>query len=173
MKLTNYILRLCILTIIIGTFSCKENSDATEELNDQKEEIGVFDFDNAKELSAYNQMNLDETHPNLLNPQISSSDYNTVMASWTDLHNRIGSFLSENQFEWGVQDSTITIVHKIYFKPDGKIENYFFNVLNKEVTNEKRERFSHLIAEFARNSSIDYQKNDPFAQCGKTRYVNE
>ena len=116
---------------------------------------------------------MDETHSNLLNSQISKSEYNSVLKSWTDLHKRIGKFLLENKFDWGINDSTITIVRKIYFKPNGEIENYFFNVLNKNKTKEKRERISNLIADFAKNNSIEYQRNEKFAQCGKTKYLNE
>lgn len=173
MKLKAYYSKLLIVLAIIATQGCKEKVANKTETVEKAKLIGVFDFDNKEELSAYTKLNLDKTHPNLLNPQISKSDYNSVVKSWTDLHQRIGGFLSENNFDWGVKDSTITIVQKIYFKPNGEIKNYFFNILNKNLTKEKREQFSNLITNFAKQHSIKFQSDESFAQCGKTKYVNK
>ncbi len=169
MKLKTISKVLFIIMIITGISSCKEK---TETANNGKE-IGVFNFDDKQELSEYDKLNLDETHPNLLNPQISKSDYDSVMKSWTDLHQRIRQYLSENEFNWGVEDSSITIVQKIYFNSSGEIENYFFNVLNKNVTKEKKERFANLISAFAKDNRIEFKKEGKFAQCGKIKYLNK
>ena len=95
------------------------------------------------------------------------------MKSWTDLHQSIGKYLSENEFKWEVKDSSITIVQKIYFNTNGEIENYFFNVLNKNVTKEKQEQFANLISSFAKGNKIQFKKDEKFAQCGKTKYLNK
>lgn len=161
------------ISLLIGISSCKEKAESTIEVVENKEVIGVFNFDNKQELSEYNSLNLDESYPNLLDPQISKSDHNTVMESWSDLHQRIGKYLSENKFTWGVEDKTISILQKIYFEPNGKIKYYFFRIFNENVTNEKQAQFANLIAEFAETNRIDFQTDTSFAQCGKTKYLNE
>jgi hypothetical protein len=163
---------LFILALITGFNSCKENTKNQTATLDNPKPIKVFNYHNKQELTEYDSLNLDETHPNLLNPQISASDYHVVMNSWTDLHQRIGNYLSDNDFNWDVQDSTITIVHKIYFNPNGDITNYFFNVLDTTVTKEKQEQFADLISDFAERNTIALKKDKTFAQCGKTRYLN-
>ena len=159
--------------IIVGVSSCKEKAESTIEVVENREVIRVFNFQDKEEFSVYTSLNLDESYPNLLDPQISKSDHITVIESWSDLHQRIGAFLSDNEFTWGVEDKSISILQKIYFEPNGKIEYYFFRVLNENVTNEKLEQFANLIAEFAETNRIDLQMDTSFAQCGKTKYLNE
>lgn len=161
------------LVIFTGILSCKENPTRNIDNTKSEEKVGVFNFDNKNELSAYNSMNLDDTHPNLLNPKISDSDFNSVKESWVDLHKRIGKHLTANNFEWGIKDETVTILQKIYFNRNGEIENYFFRVLNQNVTLEKKKKFAELIAAFASNNQIEFKSDKSFAQCGKTKYLNE
>lgn len=157
-----------IFSIFFGSSSCIEKTEKA----DNRKAIGVFNNDNEQQLTEYNKLNLDDTHPNLLNPQISKSDHSLVMKSWTNLHQKIGSHLSENKFNWEVKDSAISVVQKIYFTPQGAIENYFFKVLNKTVRIEKKEEYANLISSFAKNNRIEYKKDSNFAQCGKTKYLN-
>ena len=164
------IVAFCLLAVIAG---CKEKAATKTEVVDKQETIGVFNFDNKEEFSEYMSLNLDESHPNLLNPEISKSDYKSVIESWTGLHQRIGAFLEENKFTWGVPDDAIRIVHKIYFGRNGRIENYFFRIANEEVSKEKKEEFANLIAAFARTHRMDLQMDHSFAQCGKTKYMNK
>ncbi|WP_224484728.1 hypothetical protein [Robertkochia aurantiaca] len=172
--MTKYLKKLSpfvLIILILITISCRENREQKKN-SESVETVKVVNFDNKKELAAYTQMNLDSTHPNLLNPQISRSEYDTVVQSWKGLHHDLEQYLSQNDFNWGVKDSTITIVQKIYFNPEGKINTYFFRVINNEVTEEKKEELAHLIASFAQNHSIGIKREEPFAQCGKTRYLN-
>ncbi|MEH6535647.1 MAG: hypothetical protein V7719_04595 [Psychroserpens sp.] len=175
MKFKTIIKPLFIILVTLGITSCNEKTESKVEIvkNANLIPIGIFNFDNKQQLAQYNKLNLDKTHPNLVNPKISKSDYNSVMKSWTDLHQRIGTYLSENRFNWETEDNSINIIHKIYFKPNGEIENYFFNVLTKNVTKEKKERFANLISDFAMDNRIDYKKEGNFAQCGKTKYLNK
>ncbi|SDB31472.1 hypothetical protein SAMN03097699_0654 [Flavobacteriaceae bacterium MAR_2010_188] len=173
MKLKLIFKELFILIALIGISSCKQDAKKKTDSIEKTRSIGIYNFDNKQELIEYNKMNLGESHPNLLNPQISKTDYDSVMESWTDLHQQIGNYLSENKFTWEVEDETITIVHKIYFEPNGEIENYFFNVLNQTVTKEKKEQFADLISDFAETNRIDFKRDKSFAQCGKTKYLNE
>lgn len=166
-----------VITVIIGINSCKQKTeDKVEdkaELFSETKEVATFNFDNKKELSKYRELELDRTHPNLLNPEISKTEYKLVRESWTDLHQRIGTYLSERDFNWEIGDPSVDIVHKIYFNPNGEIENYFFNVLNENVSQQKKEEFANLISEFAKNHRIGLNKDERFAQCGKTKYLNK
>jgi hypothetical protein len=162
---------LIILTVITGIYSCaeKEKKEATEK----EQAVVVINFDDKQKLSEFLSLNLDDTHPNMLDPENSKADHSAVMSSWADLHQRIGKHLAEHNFTWGTEDSSITILQKIYFKPNGEIETYFFNVLDKGVPTEKKEQFAELIRDFAANNRIDFQRDHSFAQCGKTRYSND
>ena len=171
MKLKNALKSMLIILIIIGTYSCKEKNKT--QSNEIEKKAKVFNFDNKTELSQFNKLNLDETHPNLLNPQISKTDYNSVVDSWKDLHQNIGKYLSDKKFTWNVKDSTITIIQKFYFNKDGKIENYFFRIKNKDVSKEKKEQFANLISDFTKSNKIGFIKDKSFAQCGKAKYLNK
>lgn len=135
--------------------------------------IEVYDFDEKKELFKYENLNLDKDHPNLLNPEISKSDMNKVIDSWSDLHQSIAKFLQENNFKWHTKDPEIKIVHKFYFEPDGKIKSYFFRIFNDEISKTQRKTYSDLIVQFAKSHRIDITKDHQFAQCGKTKYMNQ
>ena len=173
MKLNKSLFGLAFFLTIGVINGCKENTENKTVSTKEPNLIGIYNFDNKQELADYNELNLDENHPNLLNPQISKSDYNSVIKSWTDLHQKIGIYLSKNNFTWDVNDNTISIFQKIYFEPNGQIKHYFFNVLNQNITNEKKEQFASLISEFAKTHKIDFQLDNNFAQCGKTKYLNE
>ncbi|MBZ9728588.1 hypothetical protein LB467_02720 [Salegentibacter sp. JZCK2] len=162
-----------IISLMIGITGCREETQAKVETLDNKKEIATFNFDNKRELSEYKKLELDKTHPNLLNPAISKSEYKLVVQSWTELHQKIGDYLSEHDFNWEIEDTAVSIVHKIYFKPNGEIENYFFNVLNENVSKQKKKQFASLVSDFARDNHIEFKKDEGFAQCGKTRYFNE
>ena len=162
-----------MLVVLAGITSCTEKTKQKKEAIENEDAVVVVNFDDKQGLSEFLALNLDDTHPNLLNPDISKTDHDAVLKSWGDLHQRIGSHLAENNFTWGTEDSSITIVQKIYFKPNGAIETYFFNVLNQNVTPEKKEQFAVLIADFAAKNQLDFQQEGRFAQCGKTRYQNE
>lgn len=173
MKFKVFFKMFLISIILTGLFACNGKIKNNVQNAEEPKSIGVYNYDNKQELKEFNQLNLDDTHPNLLNPQVSKSDYNTVVKSWTELHQKIGTYLSENKFNWEIEDSTISIVQKIYFEPNGQIKNYFFNVLNENVTQEKKAQFAELISEFAKQNKIDFEQNINFAQCGKTTYFTE
>ncbi|TBW30050.1 hypothetical protein [Gramella sp. KN1008] len=135
-------------------------------------DIRVFDYEDRTEFSQYEQLNLDKDHPNLLNPEISKNEMDKVIASWTELHQNIGQYLQENDFEWQVEDSEIMIVHKFYFNPDGSIHSYFFKMLNEGISASQRKKYSELVTEFAKTQKIGLTKDFQFAQCGKTKYPN-
>ena len=162
------------ILIIFGMIGCQDKNEGSPEKiqNSEANKIKVFNFGNEQELAAYNKLNLDKNHPNLLNPQISKREYNKVLNSCTNLHQRIGKYLSKNKFDWGVKENSITLVQKIYFNSEGKIENYFFKVLDENVTEGKKEQFANLVLNFAEKNKIQFESNGKFAQCGKTKYLN-
>ena len=160
------------IALLIAFNSCKQQEEHNSETENAPEQTGVYGFYDKQEVAEVKKMNLDESHPNMLNPAISKSEHEAVMESWSGLHKKMSEHLQNNNFNWEVKDSTITIFHKIYFKPNGEISNYIFKVNNKNVTDKKKEEFSELITSFAQNARIEFQKNETFAQCGKTRYSN-
>lgn len=172
MKINKFLSLIIVLLGINAIVSCQENTHKKNQSDQNIEEIGIFNFDNKEELAMYKSLNLDESHPNLLNPQISESDHNAVIKSWSNFHQSIGNYLSKNNFHWEVDDEAILIVQKIYFEPNGQVSNYFFNILNESITSEKKEEFGRLFAEFAQTNRIDFQLDKCFAQCGKTKYLN-
>jgi len=172
MKFNNVLKSILVISVIIGINSCKgKNEDNIE--SDEIKKVRVFNFDNKIELSEFNKLKLNETHPNLLNPEISKSEYNTIAKSWIDLNQNIGKYLSNKKFTWGVKDSTITVIQKFYFNKDGEIKTYFFRLKNKNISKEKKEQFSNLITDFAKDNKINIKKDKSFAQCGKAKYMNK
>lgn len=169
---SNNLVKILILLILV-IYDCKESKDIETEQVNNKRNVSVFNFENKDQLLEYNKLNLDDSHPNLLNPKISKSKYEAVMKSWTDLHQRIGKYLSNNGFAWDVEDNSVTIVQKIYFNSKGEINYYFFNILNEKVTQERKEQFSNLILNFSKENKIDFTTDRKFAQCGKTKYLNQ
>lgn len=158
---------LVLLVLLIGfTGAKKKESSSVESI------ISIYDFENKEELKKYSELNLDRTHPNLLNPKISEKDFEAVRESWTEFHQRIGNYLSEHDFKWEIDDPEIRILHKFYFDSNGGIKSYFFRVMNKNVKREKRLKYAELISEFAKTHKIDFKKEYQFAQCGKTKYLN-
>lgn len=154
------------LFIILVTLSC---SSSQKEVNSQqKTEAVIFRFSDSEALRTYEGLQLDASHPNLMNPQISDTDYDTVIHEWTQLHQALGQQLASEDFNWGVTDSTVKIVHKIYFNPEGKITHYFFRVLHPTMADSTKVQLAKVIQAFANNYSIGINRNERFAQCGKS-----
>ena len=164
---------ILMLSFLFVCMSCQQNTPV-KKVPSPKETppIQVFNFDNERDRAAYQALKLDSSHPNLLNPQIAPEMYTEVRSSWSELHQNIGTYLSEKEFSWGVKDSTITIVQKFYFTPEGQIKSYFFNIRNKNVTDSIKQQFGKYIADFAKDHRIMITRETPFAQCGKTKYLN-
>lgn len=134
----------------------------------------LINFDNEFDMTKYEVLNLDSTYLNLLDPKnVSQEELNEVYHSWTEFHQSVIFFINENNFKWGVQDSTISIINKIYFNKGGTIDYYGFKILNKSVTEEKKEEFKDILKSFSKSVKIDLERKDNFAQCGKTKYLNK
>lgn len=165
MKYSIQVILICLLI-----FNCQK--DKNKEGDKDLITIETFDFKNKEDMSRYNSLNLDESHPNMLNPNNSKNDIEVVQKSWIDLHQRIGNYLEKNDFDWESDDDKIIIWHKFYFEPSGKIKAYFFRIVNNSVTESKRAEYEQLIIAFAKVEQIDFNKEFQFAQCGKTNYMN-
>lgn len=138
-----------------------------------EETLEVYDFDSEPEILKTRATVLDKTHPNLLNPQISKDEYQSVIESWTKLHNDLAIFLNENDFKWDTDATEVMIFHKFYFDPNGTIHTYGFNMLNEDIDESQRQQYSDLIHEFGKTYNIGLIKDGHFAQCGKTKMLNE
>lgn len=140
------ICRVFILPVLIAILhSCKEKKEVQPEIAENKVEteqkvkdVRMFNLNNEGERAQYERLDLDASHPNLLDPKNSLDQHAEAIQSWSDLHQRIGGYLQEKGFDWGVEDSSISIIQKIYFKPDGQVHTYFYGVLNDKVSDEKR-----------------------------------
>lgn len=134
-----------------------------------RDPVQIFDFAIAEELQAYDNLKLDATHANLLDPSASEENINEVLASWSDFHQRIGQHLADNEFSWNIEADDIQVIHKVYFDPSGQVTNYFFRVISSQVSEETRNEYARLVAGFVTTERIDYTMSTQFAQCGKTR----
>lgn len=164
---------LTLLILITGVSSCAEKAEKKTAATEEKDAVFIVNFDDKEAFGEFRALNLDDTHPNLLIPENSEADHAAVLKSWSDLHQHIGTHLAENDFSWGVEDSSITMLQKIYFKPNGEIKTYFFRIFNENVSEETKAEFAVLLRDFAEDNRIEVQREGDFAQCGKTRYLNK
>lgn len=162
------------IAICIGLFAFSTNckNDTKQETTPEVVSIDIYNFDDQSQLATYSALDLDATHPNMLNPSNSGEDNEIILQSWTELHQDVASFLSEKNFSWNVPDERITILHKIYFNPDGSIKSYFFRTITNGISKETKDQYANLFSEFANSHTIDYSSSMPFAQCGKSVYPN-
>ena len=130
----------------------------------------IFNAAIKEDLAAYKSLNLDDTHPNLLDPAIAKSDHQKVIASWTDLHKSIGEFLGQQNFSWDNEGKSVSIWQKIYFNPNGKVTHYFYHISNPEISAEKKKEFGKLVSDYVSGFGIAITRPEQFAQCGKTKY---
>lgn len=165
MKIHSQLKALLLAAVFVTGFSSQAQTD--------QHPVKVFNGSIEEDLTHYVQLNLDETHPNLLDPKVARDDHENVISSWSELHQNIGRYLEKNDFSWEVEDESITLFQKIYFNPKGEITYYFFNIQNPSISLEKKEEFGKLISDYIGENGIDYQRTEQFAQCGKTRYANK
>lgn len=132
----------------------------------------VYNLDDKEQSEKAKQLKLDDAYANLLNPQVSKDEFKAVYGSWSDFHKEIGEYIKQENFNWGVADSTITLVNKIYFDKEGKVEHFLFKVWNEKVSNDKKAEYQLLLNKFIENSGVNLKRDKQFAQCGKVKYIN-
>src|SRR5690554_150266 len=76
----------------------------------------VVNIDEEERVMELRERNFDSIYVNLLDPRnVSQEQYREVVKNWTELHQKIGGYIREGQFDWGVEDSLIEISNRIYF----------------------------------------------------------
>ena len=167
MKLNNFL----YLLILIGFLTCKQNpnEEKTENIKNPK----VINFDNKLAFNDFSKLNMDDKCINLLDPRNTAEDEReSVINSWSNFHKKVTKFLEEENFDWEVPDSTIRIYNRIYFDKDGNINYYVFNIKNPSISMEKKVEFENVLLKFSKNVQLELQRDQEFAQCGKTKYLN-
>lgn len=152
----------CLLSFFSLSMACAQQPSTTK--------VAVYNFDDKEALKQYESLQLDDSHPNLLDPRFSQESHQEVVENWTQLHRELAGFLAEKEFDWGTKEPDVSILHKIYFAPSGEITAYFFRVLNSDIPENKTAAFAALVSEFADTAAIALTRDSSFAQCGKTRY---
>lgn len=155
------------------TTSTENQTNPKTTTNASKPENKVYSYSNLEDVKTFTLLELDDTHANLLNPTVAKDSYEEVKQVWGKLHNDIGTFLSEKDFQWNSSDSSIRVFHKIYFDKQGYIKHHFINVISTTIEKEKKVEFAQLLQEFDATYQVKLSRNSPFAQCGPTRYSNQ
>lgn len=141
--------------------------------NEQRKNV-VVNSENKERYPAIEKMKLDEHYNNLLSPEFSSKEeYTEVAKTWNDFHQQIGKIVKAHNFDWGVKDSTITVLNRIYFNKNGAVDYYTFRVSNKNVSEAKKAEYENLLSENISKIKINLKREKQFAQCGKVRYQNK
>ncbi len=162
---------ISIICLITAFVSCG-NSSTEFGLRD-KTNPKVINFDNKTEFNDYRKLNLDSLYPNLLNPSKSSEkEFKAVVKSWGEFHQKVSSFMKDEDFNWSVKDSTISIVNKIYFNKNGTIDYFFFRILNPSIPDSKKIEFESVLQKFSKSIRMNLARDSKYAQCGKTKYIN-
>jgi hypothetical protein len=163
-------MKYAILYLLIGILlSCGNNYDQNKI---SKKPI-IISYHNQAKFKTYTKQNLDSLYPNLLDPKNAHKKvYKKVVKSWRSFHQQFPKFMKEKKFTWGVPDSTIRIVNKIYFNKNGHVEYYFFKIQNPSVPEEKKNEFEAVLQHFSEHTSIDLKREHKYAQCGKTVFAN-
>jgi hypothetical protein len=133
----------------------------------------VVNADNKLAFTEFGKLNLDSIYTNLLDPKnVSETEYKVVMDPWSEFHKKVYTFIKAENFKWEVPDSTISIVNKIYFDKNGTIDYYAFKILNPSIPSEKRVEFEKVLEKFSKKIMLDLKRDEQYAQCGKTKYLN-
>ncbi|QCK16698.1 hypothetical protein DCC35_19145 [Mangrovivirga cuniculi] len=160
---------------LVLIFGC-ENSTKTKETNQNKTtniKPITFSLAEEEELKKLDSLNLDSSYANLLSPAYNSEEnIKEVRRSWSKLHQDLGKYLVEQNFNWGINDSSISLFNKIYFSEDGTIDYYAFKVITPSVSDDKVDEFELLLKEFSSEVKLDLNQKKNFAQCGKSRIMN-
>ncbi|MGG6232288.1 hypothetical protein [Tenacibaculum sp. SDUM215027] len=155
--------KLLLVCLLIVLFSCsKENEEV------------VVNLQNEVAINEIKKLDLDTKYKNLLNPEFTTDEeYKEVTKSWGDFHKQVGKVLKENDFDWGVKDSSVKILNKIYFNKDGEVNYMMFKVMNENVTSSKKREYEQLLTENITKLKIDLTRKEKFAQCGNVKYLNK
>ena len=134
----------------------------------------IVNIDNTQSFVSFATLKLDDEYVDLLDSRNSSEEeFRKVYSSWADFHQQVAGFVKEKDFKWEVEDSIISVISKIYFNKEGKVEYYGFKILNSSVSDEKKEEFANILEQFSSNVDLTLNRDDKFSQCGKIKYINK
>ncbi len=161
-------MKKCILFFLLVaglTIGCTSDSQ-TDKKTKKTSTFAVYDGSIEQDRKTYSRLNLDDTCPNLLDPNISKDEIAKVKAAWFDLNKSLGSFLSENDFNWDTTGTKVNIWHKFYFNKDGTLKAYLFKFRDKSINEKTRASYKKFIKEFGSTYKLPLTKESTFAQCG-------
>lgn len=96
-------------------------------------------------------------------------EQDSMAAQFLQLLNDLGAFLSKHSFYW---TDTVHCFNRIYFSPDGTIDYFLFNFLeraqSKKPTPERQERFKTLLNRFIQDYHLTLKARTRFVQCGSS-----
>jgi hypothetical protein len=144
---------------------------STMHMFSQVEEPRVISLLSSKTIITTELKDLDATHVNLLNPNVSDSNFKEVLNSWTQLHQELNSFLKGRKFRWETKSKKIKMFNRFYFDNEGNISVYAFRFFNK-ISPQKENEFLNLMKDFTKNHKIRIKRREKFAQCGKIALPN-
>lgn len=164
----NSIIITCLMAVSISCGNGSPQNDGVTKSNSR-----IVNFDNQVDINMIRKLNLDSLYPNLLDPSNSSeAEYKIVIKSWGNFHQKVTKFMKEEDFTWSVEDSTISIVNKVYFNKNGTIDYFVFKVMNPSISDSKKREFESVLQKFSGSITMDLTRDSKYAQCGKTRYIN-
>ena len=158
--------KLVLLLCIPLLFSCKTDDTSSNA------EIVIYDGAIPEQIKLYGSLELDKTHPNLIDPRNSQEDNEAVTKSWLNLNQGLGKFLADNNFEWHTTSEKIQIWHKFYFHKNGQLKYYYFKVYDNQIDKNNRDKYRQLVTEFAKSYQLPLQRDSQFAQCGRGVFLN-
>lgn len=148
--------------LYVLTFSCDNN-----------ETVIVVNSDDEDKYLELMKLKLDDAYNNLLDSKLSTeNEYKEVLKSWGSFHQQVGEIVKEHKFDWGVKDSLILVMNKVYFNKKGKVAYYLFKVKNESVSKSKKVEYEKLLLENISKIKIDLKRENKFSQCGKSKYLN-
>ncbi|REH46472.1 hypothetical protein C7448_10732 [Tenacibaculum gallaicum] len=155
--------KLLLVCSLIVLFSCNKENEGE-----------VVNLQNEAAINKVKKLDLDTKYKNLLNPEFTTDEeYKEVTKSWGDFHKQVGKILKDNDFDWGIKDSSVKILNKIYFNKDGEVNYMVFKVMNENVTSSKKREYEQLLTENITKLKIDLTRKEKFAQCGNVKYLNK
>lgn len=118
---------------------------------------------------------LDEQYASALHTDTAKATFNDTrqqdfFKAYVAMLTELATYLKDNGFAWG---EPTRIVHRIYFKPDGKIDYYLVNLKALDNDQPKKEKFVALLNSFIQYHKINITADKKFAQCGPAIYQDK
>ena len=153
---------LCFTAIIVLiTTNCVNNSDNYPV---------VIDFNQQENRESFAKMNLDSVYINLLGSEINEAEGDTFYVRWLAFNKQLADLVKSNNFDWGIEDSSVIIWNRVYCDGNGNIEYYLYNISDTTVLVERKIAFGEFIKTQLPYLKYNVQKDEKYAQCGSYRH---